>query len=440
MRVLLPLKKKLNELEQSAQQQYGNSNSNEFDYYWEGTEGFAVESADLAEEEFETAPSVAASAPSLEASAPDVSLDLLQARPGFVAGALFPVVENEKAEEASSSSTAASDNHNNTAATAASSKVTGTPPSLQQSPSLQQNQAATTSLASERCCEYKTTKSDDTQSFEFDDESAKLPAAASIPSASPEVTAPALPSTSNQAPPFASASFSPSAVSTNSRKRSFSPDSKPTSKRPASGKLPAKRRSLTSSSSNNNDSTMAGGGRQQRKLWSGNSPNYYVETTSAAREDVPGNNSEESAEVEVRYAYPQENDPASARGDRSTTTTTTTTSSSSSPSAARLPSYDSYTTDCGRDDEDVIRERPEADAEEDQFALVLKKQGLEIVEQEGDGNCLFRAISLQVYGDASMHGEVRHRCLDFMVSLKVYSLSSYRRTRAHSLPSLSLLL
>ena len=50
----------------------------------------------------------------------------------------------------------------------------------------------------------------------------------------------------------------------------------------------------------------------------------------------------------------------------------------------------------------------------DTFVQALKKKGLEIVEQDGDGNCLFRAISLQVYGDASMHGEVRARCMDFM--------------------------
>lgn len=48
------------------------------------------------------------------------------------------------------------------------------------------------------------------------------------------------------------------------------------------------------------------------------------------------------------------------------------------------------------------------------FGQDLKKRGLEIVEQEGDGNCLFRAISLQVYGDSAMHGEVRERCLDYM--------------------------
>ena len=48
------------------------------------------------------------------------------------------------------------------------------------------------------------------------------------------------------------------------------------------------------------------------------------------------------------------------------------------------------------------------------FQKALKARGLEIAEQEGDGNCLFRAVSLQVYGDPSMHGEVRERCLDFM--------------------------
>lgn len=52
------------------------------------------------------------------------------------------------------------------------------------------------------------------------------------------------------------------------------------------------------------------------------------------------------------------------------------------------------------------------------FFMALKKQGLEIREQDGDGNCLFRAVSLQVYGDPSMHSEVRKQCMDFMVSRK----------------------
>jgi len=56
------------------------------------------------------------------------------------------------------------------------------------------------------------------------------------------------------------------------------------------------------------------------------------------------------------------------------------------------------------------------------FALELKKRGLEMQEQEGDGNCLFRAVSLQVYGDSSMHGQVRKQCMDFMVSVQMRNI------------------
>jgi OTU domain-containing protein 5 len=53
----------------------------------------------------------------------------------------------------------------------------------------------------------------------------------------------------------------------------------------------------------------------------------------------------------------------------------------------------------------------------------MKKQlKFDIVEMDGDGNCLFRAVALQVYGDASMHSEVRRRCLEFMVSSNPYFL------------------
>lgn len=64
---------------------------------------------------------------------------------------------------------------------------------------------------------------------------------------------------------------------------------------------------------------------------------------------------------------------------------------------------------------DDLPSSPEADVD---FAVVLKKQGLEIREQAGDGNCLFRAVSLQVYGDPSMHMDVRKQCMDHMVSLE----------------------
>jgi OTU domain-containing protein 5 len=42
------------------------------------------------------------------------------------------------------------------------------------------------------------------------------------------------------------------------------------------------------------------------------------------------------------------------------------------------------------------------------------RKGLEVVRMAGDGNCLFRAVSLQVYGDPNWHSEVRARCMDYI--------------------------
>jgi len=100
----------------------------------------------------------------------------------------------------------------------------------------------------------------------------------------------------------------------------------------------------------------------RRKLSDRRWQNYYVDNRDAAPEHP------DTREDEMYQEH--ENDPSDARGETG---------------------------------EDVL-----------DFALALKKRGLEIVEQEGDGNCLFRAISLQVYGDPSMHNEVRQRCLDHM--------------------------
>mmetsp|Transcript_18838 Transcript_18838/g.26521 ORF Transcript_18838/g.26521 Transcript_18838/m.26521 type:complete len:779 (-) Transcript_18838:102-2438(-) len=52
--------------------------------------------------------------------------------------------------------------------------------------------------------------------------------------------------------------------------------------------------------------------------------------------------------------------------------------------------------------------------QEEQFTEDLKTKGLEMVVVEGDGNCLFRAVSLQIFGDTESHMDVRLRCLDFM--------------------------
>jgi hypothetical protein len=132
--------------------------------------------------------------------------------------------------------------------------------------------------------------------------------------------------------------------------------SKACKKRPALVDRKPPARDLSSSNNNNN---MVGGSRRRVYAY-GDSSDDSIRQTSTDLEDDPVEND------------PLENNPASARGDPL------------------------------NDDVD--------------FALALKKRGLELRLQEGDGNCLFRAVSLQVYGDPSMHNDVRQQCLDFMVS------------------------
>jgi len=57
---------------------------------------------------------------------------------------------------------------------------------------------------------------------------------------------------------------------------------------------------------------------------------------------------------------------------------------------------------------------PTAPENEKAFEEQLKKKGFIIIRMLGDGNCLFRAVAHQVYGDAEMHDEVRKRCLEYM--------------------------
>ncbi|KAL7478852.1 hypothetical protein ACHAW6_004603 [Cyclotella cf. meneghiniana] len=67
------------------------------------------------------------------------------------------------------------------------------------------------------------------------------------------------------------------------------------------------------------------------------------------------------------------------------------------------------------DKHDTMRTR--IDAAIQPYALLLRTQHappLEITPMAGDGNCLFRAVALQVYGSEDMHATVRSQCLDFM--------------------------
>ncbi len=51
------------------------------------------------------------------------------------------------------------------------------------------------------------------------------------------------------------------------------------------------------------------------------------------------------------------------------------------------------------------------------FARLLRSKHdppLDVAAVDKDGNCLFSAVLLQVYGNASEHAKVRRRCLDYM--------------------------
>src|SRR3989338_3793305 len=48
------------------------------------------------------------------------------------------------------------------------------------------------------------------------------------------------------------------------------------------------------------------------------------------------------------------------------------------------------------------------------FLELLRSSGLLMHPIKGDGNCLFRAVALQVYGSPEPHGLLRQRCMDFI--------------------------
>lgn len=59
----------------------------------------------------------------------------------------------------------------------------------------------------------------------------------------------------------------------------------------------------------------------------------------------------------------------------------------------------------------------------DQYTEALRRQGFSVYPVAGDGNCLFRAVAHQVYGDDGLHGLVRDRCMDYMeVNASFFSL------------------
>jgi len=59
-----------------------------------------------------------------------------------------------------------------------------------------------------------------------------------------------------------------------------------------------------------------------------------------------------------------------------------------------------------------------SESEDTLFANQLKDQGLRFKLIDGDGNCLFRSFSDQLWGVENRHAEVRHAALDLMETEK----------------------
>lgn len=51
-----------------------------------------------------------------------------------------------------------------------------------------------------------------------------------------------------------------------------------------------------------------------------------------------------------------------------------------------------------------------------QFAKTMSDRGFVIEEIAEDGACLFRSISLQIFGDQDMHEIIRQQTMDYIVS------------------------
>mmetsp|Transcript_103516 Transcript_103516/g.297427 ORF Transcript_103516/g.297427 Transcript_103516/m.297427 type:complete len:511 (-) Transcript_103516:1599-3131(-) len=67
-----------------------------------------------------------------------------------------------------------------------------------------------------------------------------------------------------------------------------------------------------------------------------------------------------------------------------------------------------------------VRRMASTSAQFDRYQGALAEGGLHVHPVEGDGNCMFRSVSHQIYGDDRHHMLVRQMCMDYMESEKEY--------------------
>lgn len=85
----------------------------------------------------------------------------------------------------------------------------------------------------------------------------------------------------------------------------------------------------------------------------------------------------------------------------------------------QVSGYNSGDEHLGTKDENISSE--EWKRRDEKFAKALTtERGLIIKEMEEDGACLFRAISIQLYGDQEMHDLIRQRTMDYIFQNREY--------------------
>jgi OTU domain-containing protein 5 len=62
----------------------------------------------------------------------------------------------------------------------------------------------------------------------------------------------------------------------------------------------------------------------------------------------------------------------------------------------------------------------QSDEKETYFKQSLAEAGLEVFPIEGDGNCMFRSVSHQLYGNSQYHSVIRARTIEYMSYERVY--------------------
>lgn len=63
------------------------------------------------------------------------------------------------------------------------------------------------------------------------------------------------------------------------------------------------------------------------------------------------------------------------------------------------------------------------------FKKAMCDQGFLLEDIVEDGACLFRAISLQIYGDQDMHEVIRQQTMDYIVSLIAIQIKGKRKSK-----------